>query len=112
MNLVFEWCDYGDDFEAICNPPEDWMALDPDDELEMFIWFKAYDVGMFECDRDEQLASEDYCYDCLAWVEFGWMSKREYLLKNTPARTREEAERILQATADAIYETSGTSYWS
>jgi len=103
MILMFEECDFYDDFEAICDPPDDWLALDPDDRLEMFVWFKAYDSSACWGPRDSDLKANGYEYDCLAWVEFGYMGHREYLMENVKARTREEAERLLQLAADALY---------
>jgi len=102
MRLIFDECDFGDDFEAICDPPKDWTEAATGDE-DFFIWFKAYDSGMLCCKRDRELNAEGYKYDCLAWVEFGF-AKREYLLEGCAAKTREDAERLLQAVADAIYQ--------
>ena len=103
MELVFNECAYGMDFESIESPPISW-GIGGDEPGDPFIWFKAYDTSMCENYRECKLHESGYKFDCLAWVEFGYMGRREYLMQGIPARNQEEAERLLQACADAIYE--------
>ena len=105
MELYFEDCDYGEDFESLCDIPEDWYGGDDMSALynNSFIWFKAYDTSMCELSREEELYAQGYGFDCYVWLEVEYMGKREYLLDGVPARDRAEAERLLQLAADALY---------
>ena len=103
MELWFDEGSMTGDFNACCDPPDDWRALDPDDERGIFIWFRAYTTRHFMSNREETLWMRGYGYDCFVEVEVDddWCA---YELAHFSARDAEEAERLLQACADAIYE--------
>ena len=102
MKLMFDEGGVAGDFNACCDPPRDWMELDPDDELGLFIWFRAYTTDTPMNGHGEELAADGYAYDCYVEVETNecWCA---YELAHFRARDTEEAERLLQAAADALY---------
>ena len=102
MKLWFDEGGMTGDFNACCDPPEDWMDLDPDDELGLFVWFRAYTTKHLVSSHEELLWQQGYDYDCFVEVETE-ACFNEYELAHFPARDVEEAERMLQACADAIY---------
>ena len=105
MKLYFEDCDYGEDFESLCDLPEDWYDGDDMSDLynNSFIWFKAYDTSLCQSLRDESLYESGFGFDCCVWLEVEYMGDRKYLMDGVPAKGRTEAERLLQAAADALY---------
>lgn len=102
MKLWFDEGGMTGDFNACCNPPEDWMELDPNDELEMFVWFRAYTTKHLMSSREEHLLEQGFEYDCFVEVETA-RCFNEYELAHFPARDVEEAECLLQIAADALY---------
>ena len=109
MELWFDEGGMTGDFCAVCNPPKDLpVTYDEWGEPSVDIWFRAYaTVHDAKCGygHDYDLWSEGYDYDCCCYVEVNTPSCFDgYELAHFPARNQEEAERLLQACADAIYE--------
>ena len=105
MMLDFYDSDYGKDFEACWDWPEGWPHEDELEYLEDNIWFKAYDTSLCETKNDIALFEQGYLFDCI--VRACYYTPNLYcedVLARFPARTREEAERLLQLAADALYE--------
>ena len=112
MNKVLDFydSDYGRDFEVSCNIPYDWCpgAWDAPDSIywKSSIWFKAYDVNAgTEYDETERFRNEGYEFECLIRLELNRDGHSELTeLAKFGARNIDEAERLLQAAADAIFE--------
>lgn len=106
MRLQFDEGGERGDFNAVVAPPRDWPVTYDDWGLpEIDVWFRAYttkvDAGRGE-GRDYELWADGYDYDC--YVEASTPTCfNEYEIAHFPARSREEAERLLQVAADAIY---------
>lgn len=98
MELVFSECNYGEDFESVEYVPEGWPVGE-----DAFIWFKAYDTSFCETERETELHDAGFEFDCLVWLEHRCMGPRDYLMESTGARNKQEAERLLQVAADALY---------
>ena len=106
MELWFDEGGMTGDFNTVCNPPKDWpVTYDDWGEPSVDIWFRAY-ATVHDAKRgyghDYDLWSAGYDYDCYVEVSTP-TSFNEYELAHFPARNQEEAERLLQACADAIY---------
>lgn len=107
--LHFEDSDYGEDFECACDWPEDWPhdIEYPDgyiDYMDGDVWFKAYDTSLKENDEDATLFEQGYLFNC--YVRIRYYTTGLYCedgLAKFPARDKEEAERLLQVAADALY---------
>jgi len=109
MKLNFDACDVGRDFEACCDLPGIWAESSNDPcslYQRAFIWFKAYDllVGPYTKD-DARLRAEGYEFSCLVRIRSDWanIGAIDEDLGVFGARDMEEAERLLQVAADALY---------
>ena len=110
MELYHEGCSYARDFEDCCDLPRTWAepSDDPDSLYQRaYIWFKAYDLlaGPYTS-AGKQFSDDGYEFECLVRMRqdtptIGFV---DIDLAHFPARNQEEAERLLQACADAIYE--------
>ena len=107
MKLWFDSCGDGRDFAAVCDPPESLMALDPDGERGMEVWFRAYDTSVAAAynNRDSMLHEHGIEFDCEVRIEFAeGCSGEDIYLAGFTAQNEQEAERLLQIAADALYE--------
>ena len=98
INLNFESCSYGEDFEALVYADEffNWLPKETFD-----LWFKAYDTSMRESEEETALHENGYAFECCVYFSpIGEFGKRELL--NHPAKTREDAETWLQNAANTI----------
>lgn len=107
MKLWFDSCDWGDDFEAYCDLPKDWYGEDDTSDLynNGFIWFKAYDLAAGG-DFDAAKMMERGCrFECLVRFQYDppCGPYDEETLAEFYAKDKEEAERLLQIAADALY---------
>jgi len=106
MELFFDQGGAGRDFCAVCDLPESLRALDPDGEREGEVWFRAYDTSVAAGwnGRDLALHNSGIEFDCEVSIQFAVGSSGEdiYLFGFT-AQDRQEAERLLQTAADALY---------
>ena len=105
MNVLdFYSSDYGDDFEAMLDWPKDW----PTDQTQRGefedVWFKAYDTSLKENDEDTELFERGYLFNCCVRIRYYESGRycEDYIAK-FPAKDKEEAERLLQVAADALY---------
>ena len=106
MKLWFDEC-YDGDFEAYCDLPDDWADEESPLRQDGFIWFKAYNTGIDDgYDQTTRFREEGYAYECLIRYQYDppCGPYHEEDLAVFGAHTREEAERLLQVAADAIYE--------
>ena len=106
MKLIFEWCDYGDDFETYCDLPDDWADEYSPLRDDGFIWFKAYDTEIEgSYDKTDRFRAEGYKYECLVRFQYDppCGPYHEEDLAVFGAHTREEAEHLLQVAANALY---------
>ena len=104
MKLVFYEGWYRGHAEAVCDPPESWMPFEKAEEIELFIHFDSYELSEWAIGEDEdEMLDNGFKYICLVGVEYGKTDDFEILAK-FPAKTNQEAERLLQIAADAIYE--------
>ena len=107
MKLYFDDCYCGEDFEAYCDLPEDWYGGDDMSDLfnNGFIWFKAYDTAEVPYDMTEEFAKDGYAFECIVRFQYdpACGPYHEEDLAIFGARDREEAERLLQVAADALY---------
>ncbi len=113
--LYFEHSGYGCDFEAAEYWPKGWPhdIEYPDgymDYMDGDVWFKAYDTSLKENERDAELFEQGYLFNCEVRVRYytsGFPVQAllycEDPLASFPARDQEEAERLLQVAADALY---------
>ena len=102
MELDFYSSDYGEDFEAMTDLPNDWPH--EDDDMLNDVWFKAYDTSLKEICEDAELFEQGYLFNCYVRVRYhanGVYCEDE--LAKFPARDREDAERLLKVAADALY---------
>ena len=108
MRLQFDSCGDGRDFAAVCDPPESLRALDPDGERGMEVWFRAYDTMVAaEYNQCSQLLlDEGYEFDCEIKIEFAEEPTGHDIVLHDyfAAHDKKEAEYLLQAAADALYE--------
>lgn len=89
--------------EAVCDPPESWMPFEKVEELELFIRFDSYELSEWAMGEDEiEMLDNGFNYVCLVGIEYGKTDDFEVLAK-FPAKTEQEAERLLQVAADALY---------
>ena len=110
LALDFQSCDYGEDFEYVYDWPESWPQNieHPDgymDYMDGDVWFKAYDTSLCANEEDKELFEQGYLLNCV--VRLRYYTTGLYCedgLAKFPARDKEEAERLLQAAADALYE--------
>lgn len=103
--LDFYDSDYGEDFEACCYWPKDWPHEHEDGLVFDDVWFKAYDTSLKENDEDTALFEQGYLFNCIVRVRYYTPSLYcEDGLAKFPAHDKEEAERLLQLAADALYE--------
>lgn len=109
MKLDFYSSDYGEDFEAMSDWPNDWPhdIEWPDGYMDyMFcdVWFKAYDTSFKANDEDAMLFEQGYLFNCIVRIRYYTTGLYcEDGLAKFHARNREEAERLLQVAADALY---------
>ena len=107
--LDFYDSDYGRDFEAVCYWPESWphdieYQDGSMDYMDGDVWFKAYDTSLKENDEDARLFEHGYLFNCIVRIRYYTTSLYcEDVLAKFPARDKEEAERLLQVAADALY---------
>jgi len=103
MKLWFDEGGLTGDFNAVCDPPDDWKAAYPswqDDELE--IWFRAYTTEHRATQHEIELYSRGVGYEC--FVEVSTRSCwNEIELAHFCTVDAKEAERMLQIAADALY---------
>jgi len=103
MKLWFDEGGMTGDFNAVCDPPKDWKEACPsweDDELE--IWFRAYTTKHRTTQHEIELHSRGVVYEC--FIEVSTRSCfNDIELAHFVTKDREEAERLLQLAADAIY---------
>ena len=99
--LYFEHSGYGCDFEAAEYWPKGWPH---DNYMDSDVWFKAHDTSLKENDRDAELFEQGYLFNCEVRIRYYTSGLYcEDPLANFPARDQEEAERLLQVAADALY---------
>lgn len=106
MNLWFDECYSDGDFEAYCDLPDDWADEDSPLREDGYIWFKAYSTGIEDdYDQTARFRAEGYAYECLIRYQYDppHGPYREIDIATFGASSREEAERLLQTAADAIY---------
>ena len=114
MMLDFYDSDYGQDFEACWDWPEGWpQNIEfPDGSMEYTdgdVWFKAYDTSLLEADEDIALFEQGYLFNCYVRLRYNPPSPYcDDVLAHFPAHDKEEAERLLQLAADALYGKSAT----
>lgn len=109
MMLDFYDSNYGEDFEACWDWPKDWPHKCDDANCYGDVWFKAYDVSLCERSDDDRLLERGYLFDCYVFVRYSapeWYWEDD--LAHFPAHDKEEAERLLQLAADALYGKSAT----
>jgi len=104
--LDFDEAGLRGDFCAVCNPPKDWpVTYDEWGEQTIEIWFWAYATepnARKGYGKDYELWVAGYGYDC--YVDVATPAFLDaYNLAHFSARDSEEAERLLQVAADALY---------
>lgn len=101
MELFFEGGD-GRDFKAVCDLPDYLKALDPDGERGGYVCFQAFDTS-FDADYpiDRLLLENEFEFDCevRVWFDDG----NDIYLHSFAAHDKQEAKRLLQVAADALY---------
>ena len=106
MKLHFDDCCWLRDFEAWCDVPRGWVD-GWDDPRNWQIWFKAYDCEKEFNDTEAEYRQRGYEFDCVVQLICdpidGSGMTAEWVLAEFPARNEEEAERLLQVAADALY---------
>lgn len=106
MELWFDQCGTGRDFAAVCGSPNNLKALDPDDERGMEVWFRAYDTSVAAAysERDRMLHENGIEFDCEVRIEFAeGCSGEDIYIAGFTAQDKQEAERLLQIAADALF---------
>lgn len=109
MKLDFYESGYGEDFEAAADWPKGWPhdIEYPDgymDYMDGDVWFKAYDTSLKENDEDVDLFRQGYLFNCNVRIRYYTTGLYcEDGLAKFPARDKEEAERLLEIAADALY---------
>ena len=109
FKLDFQSCDYGEDFEYVYNWPKGWphdveYEDGSVDYVDGDVWFKAYDTSLKENEEDAGLFEQGYLFNCTVRLRYYTTGLYcEDFLAKFPAKDREEAERLLQVAADALY---------
>lgn len=104
MKLDFYDSNYGEDFEAMTDWPGGWPHESEDGRAFDDVWFKAYDTSFKENDEDAELFEQGYLFNCIVRTRNYTPSLYcEDVLAKFPAKDKEEAERLLQIAADALY---------
>lgn len=99
---------WGDDFEAEGGWPEGWPSdIVEDGRLDYgdpFVKFKGYDTSYQADDQERVLFAHGYRFQCEVKLCYETDSLWcEDVISRFPARDREEAKRLLQVAADALY---------
>lgn len=106
MKLFFDECYWLGDFEAWCDVSSGWVD-GWDDPINWQVWFKAYDCEKQINDTETEYWEQRYEFDCVVRLicdPFGSNGMTaEWVLAEFPAKNVEEAERLLQVAADALY---------
>ena len=104
MELRFYDTGYLRDFYTDLDAPKGWA---PNDD-EWYVDFRAYDCTHCESERERLIYEDGYEFECTVYLRFDPLFSEgcfhEWELANFNAVSIEEAERLLQVAANALYE--------
>lgn len=92
VKLDFHPCDYAGDFECLVDLH---MLFSSVPEEKYDLWLKAYDTSCRETEHEIELNDAGYAFECYVWVTTTYTLRRSEPLFNAPAKSKEEAERML-----------------
>lgn len=110
MMLDFYDSHYGYDLEAWGEWPEYWprnieFPDGPMDSDDCGIWFRAFNTSLLETVEDIAFREQGYLFRCIVYASYATTNTYyEDVLARFPAHDKEEAERLLQVAANALYE--------